>query len=560
MASDTSDIDISLRLGPSLAPTLAAEPTRYDPLRDALRDGVDQLSSSLGIPGEVRVTLEPAPDGNKALPSVSANGVACHAPGELFLWTYHYARGLHEGVQSTIDDVVLNPDTDFEMIVEFLTLTCLEILKAQPSVLLGARQAAAYLASLASVDGTSVSIARPEDLEANRRLLATVLDLRISLADTDKVAAVLDRESQRPRCDVAEALIKVLSRDTVEVQIGTKHLRQITNADPENTRNVFPFLREGMFNQSGLSYPKFKFVPSEDVKPGAFRFKINDLATLPLLGLTPDQCLVNDTQERLNAQSLHAMATMNSASGQPGSLIPAAERAVADSKSLTTWGNLDYLVLAFAEALRRSARCFVHVASVERWLQRLHGERGTASLVDAVKARVTIEELTRILRALAAEGLSIRNARAILESVLDCPAPRDQAGNRATDADAVAFVRARLKYQIRHKYAQGTNTVSVYIFDPAIERLLVSESISEAQQDLIRSAIWSELASVPPTAVLPLLLTTSTARPRLLQIARPAFPRVNLVSYDDLPGDTTVEALARISLPNAPGGVDAPSE
>ena len=48
-----------------------------------------------------------------------------------------------------------------------------------------------------------------------------------------------------------------------------------------------------------------------------------------------------------------------------------AERAVADSKSLTTWGNLDYLVLAFAEALRRSARCFVHVASVERWLQRL---------------------------------------------------------------------------------------------------------------------------------------------------------------------------------------------
>jgi|SRR5262245_12273078 len=72
-------------------------------------------------------------------------------------------------------------DNDHRILAEFFTLTCLEIIKREPSVLLGEAQASVYLASLATL--TNGLDLPPTDPNWLRPILADVLDLKISIAD-----------------------------------------------------------------------------------------------------------------------------------------------------------------------------------------------------------------------------------------------------------------------------------------------------------------------------------------------------------------------------------------
>lgn len=290
---------------------------------------------------------------------------------------------------------------------------------------------------------------------------------------------------------------------------------------------------------------------------------------LPFVGLRSDQCLVNDTAERM-AQEYHVQAhpVVNPATGLPGAVTALNNKQSLEAKGLTTWDSMGYLTLCFAETLRKRGACFIDCKIVGDQLKRL--EIAFPAVVRAAKARFSVEEITRVLRGLAVEVIPIRNLVLILERLLDyeyCCNPSiapailndylltnshwDPA-RRNDPVSLLSFIRAGLKRQISNQYARGTTTMVVYLLDPEIERRLAnfhsSQGLDEREHDRILDALRDELTFLPPTAQVPVILTSIDVRLALRQLLAQEFPRLSVVCYQELMPDLNIMPIARILL------------
>lgn len=558
----------------------------YQEIQQEIILELDHLLAILGIPGNSLVQIRTSPKTTTHqghFLRLSINGRSCRYPDELLQCVYSYVVGLHSGLVATKEQILSwlrrdNKDQELASdtnLVEFLKLICLEITKIQPSVLFGQAQATAYLSKLATQFGESLGSAEILFFDAVtlRQMLSTVLDLRISIADIEIVSQILQEECTTGLSpeEITEHLIVALRSNNIEIQLPREHLKQMTLANSENDQGYFTLMRDGLFYEHGLHFPDFRFVTNEMLKPGSFAFKVNHLTTLPQLGLPTDKVLVNDTTERLRLLNISGTPAINPAQGSECSLIDVEYQKIAERAGLTTWNQLGYLILYLGAELKRHGICFVHLQEVEKSLNRL-GEAFPA-LVEGVKEISSNEKITQVLRSLIAEELSIRNLRLILEQILnydyvivdpskyivfdDClPIPKEPNETWSENVNNLtSFARIGLKTYLSHKYTRGQNTLIVYLLDPEIERILSNhqregKNLSENQHDQILEAVQVEVGALPVTSSVPVVLTTSDVRPYLREIISFEFPRLPVLSYQELSPDLNVQPIARISLNN----------
>ena len=570
------EVPVSLGLTPSLA--WASDPSH--PLHGAIRAAVArelaQLMDRLGIPGRPVVGLAVPPEGRRRrLLRLSIHGRACRYPDELLRSVHGYVSGAHSNPEITPERLLAwlgesgGEDGSGATQVEFLGLACLAIVQQHPASLLGPAQTEAYRISLPVPAGAQPD-GWPPDATWLRPALSAVLDHRVSIADRQAVAGVLGQARDRSPEDAAEDLLAALRPGVIAIHIPRESLQQLTTADGGKGSDLVPATRKDLFAELGVQYPPCRFVSNEGLKPGTFAFQINHLMTLPSLGLQPGECLVNDTVERLRLLNVQARRAENSVTGRPSSIVDAEHKPTLEAAGLTTWDPMQFFILCFTSTLRKYGTSLLDRGVVEGQLEQLSW--ASPALVEAARARWPVEQMTRVLRALASEEISIRNLRQILERLLDFDFRTpdssrylvlDDRPNTPVGADGggdpralVPFVRAGLKREIGHKYARGTNTLWAYLLDAEIEALVSGQRkapaggdvLEERDSDRIAEAIQTEIASLPPTAQVPVILTTETARPRLHELVAAEFPRVSVVSYTELVSELNVQPIARISL------------
>ena len=548
--------------------------------------GLAEILRTLGIPGypSVRITAfkeSATPEGR--FMRLYVNDQACRYSDEMLQRSYSYTT-LDRGPKPDSILVWLNglsekssepDDLHHKRLIEFLSLVCLEAVKRQPAVLLGLDQLLAYQASLpAPANG-------PNPTPPNETWLLTalrkVLSLKISIADKQVVAKTLREGLAKGRSkeEVGEDLIVALRPDVIEIKLPQEFLRRLTTDNSKNGPDIVTFMREVLFKELGLLYPKFRFVPDENLKPNGFAFKINHLTTLPWISLESDQCLVNDTPERLKLLNIEGGATTNPATGSPGGIIDLKFHDLAETAGLTTWNQMQHLILCFGASLRENSFCFLHYEVVQDSMRQL--ELAFPELVEATKNDLSIEQITRILRTLVTEEISIRNLRLILERLLDYRYGFDDSSRylilddrpnsygemvmtrRGEIFDLVSFIRTGMKRQIGNKYSRSTNTLVVYLLDAQIEQILSggqaiqwseegAAQLSLAICEKVIGAIMKEIAHLPATARIPVVLTSVDVRPLLRQVIAPELPRMHVVAYHELATDLNIQPVARISL------------
>jgi flagellar biosynthesis component FlhA len=221
-------------------------------------------------------------------------------------------------------------------------------------------------------------------------------------------------------------------------------------------------------------------------------------------------------------------------------------------------------VLCVAESLRQSAASLLPRRTVRARVQQLAPLY--PALVKRARATVSDEQVTRIVRALVAERVPVHDLRTVLERLCDSEFGTADAGrglilgDRTYDVygvgeeppeDAVSFVRSGLTRQIAGAAARGTRTLVVYLLDPALERPFESvgddEPPSDGMADTLLAALTRELAYLPPTALVPCLLTAGRARAGVRAAIKHRYPRVSVVAHEELPADLNVQPVARIS-------------
>ena len=433
---------------------------------------------------------------------------------------------------------------------EFVTLTCGEACKARASVLLSSEQAAAYAASLPGFT--------PPDESWLGAVLAKVLDLRFPLADVATVSGILAQSAAQARTAVeaAEDLAASLQSGAIEIRLPEEYLRGITTAEPSAGYEQFALLRDGLFYELGLHYPEFRFVTDEGLRPASVAFRINNVTTLPWAGLQPDELLVNDAPDRLRLLGIEGREAVSPAGSAAGSIASAKDRGALQAAGLTVWDALGYVGLCLAQILRGRSVCFVHRGSVETMLEQL--AQAFPALVNAARGKYRVEQITGVLRDLAAEGVSVRNLRLILENLLDYDRiPADSSGHIIFDDRLVSrnagatgltsFVRTGMKSYLSYKYAPA-RTLPVYLLGSEIEKAIAGGKGAPAMEEEALLATMRRGIHIPDPSTPPVLLTTAEMRPVVREMISAEFPWLSVVAFEELLLDLNVQPLGRLTL------------
>lgn len=570
-------LTISLQLSPALDRVGSPGTPLNGAVSSAICQAVDGLMEILGIPGRSFVVIDaldaPLPHGQ--FMCLAVEDQVLRYPDETVQFVYCWSVESVFRVDLSLAEVVAwlidrcESEETWRIVAGFLSQLSLEILKAQPSVLLGTHLFEDYRASLPiPADGQPEHW--PPDPEWLHPILVKVLSLGISIADKQTVADTLGGNPGEPWLEACEHLIDALRPGTIEIHVRRDYLRELTTVDADNRTGLLAFLRGGLFQELGVEYPKFHLVLDPKLGPRQFSFTINHISCLPLVGLGPDECLVNETPERLTTREISLRPAGNPSTILPNSLTHLENKTDLERSGYTTWDQMGYLILSLAAILRRNGHCLIDRDHTENFLQ-LAGT-GYPELAKAVLSAFSVELITAVLRNLAREELSIRNSRLILEAFLDFHLRKSSDAvrpSRDVDTEGVnqnasdlrkltEFIRAGMKRQVSGKMSRETDTIVVYLLDEEFDKLLApppasgqrsqSDShLTTSQENRILEAIRREIVTLPPTAQMPAILTVAHLRWPLRRTIEKELPRIHVVSFDELMPNLNVFPVARIS-------------
>jgi hypothetical protein len=436
---DALEIGLALELDAELFRLLTGNDSVVMQVRSTVEQYVAGFIAALGIPGVPRLEItapaesSPQNSGSEGVGAgeqflrLSAHGQVCAYSDELLGSVYSYMELSPLLLEATPAYILswlqklLRDSEDMESsertrrVAEFFGLVCVEILKIRPSVLVAPAQVAAYCALLANIEeGQDTTRGRMQPLsDWLLPVLHMVLDMYLPIADIQAVAFVLSysNASQASPEDTGEQLIAYLLAQDIEIQMPQDYLKELTTSNVYAGRDKFTTLRKELFDEFGIRYPAFRFVPDEHLKPSCFAFKLNAVTTLPFVGLKAQQGLLPTP---IPAIDNDAPMIINPLSGGVESLI---EFKPEDTEYSSSRKQLDYFMLCFKATLKKHKTLFVHQSFVADQCKKLREYHPI--LVNTVKAKISDERLTRILRALVMKNASIRDWRFLFERLLD---------------------------------------------------------------------------------------------------------------------------------------------
>ncbi len=387
-------------------------------------------------------------------------------------------------------------------------------------------------------------------LSALRKALAPLLALRLSLRDASTIAAVL-QESTDER---GEALLARLRPQQLAICCSVATLRALTESAGEDERALFSLMREGLFEELGIRLPSLTFALDEALPFNQFALALNELPSAPWQGLSAAQVLVNARPEQLSERGIPSQPAHSPLNGRQLALAHSADADAIRAEGFYVWTPFGYLVLNVSALLRRYSALFLCQAAAQRMIEQV----GLAfpALAEAVQERIAPPTLARLLRALLAEGVGVRNMRLILEAILAYDyihVPPDQiafderlqvGAPPPLEAGLLAFVRQRLSRQLTQQAAREGTPIRVYLLAPELEAA-VTEAPERARARLL-SALRAHLAR--PAESAPILVTTPDLRAAVRALIDVELPHVHVLTYQELLPEVAVQPIARLSL------------
>lgn len=393
-------------------------------------------------------------------------------------------------------------------------------------------------------------------------------------------APAIPEFGNRARTDVSHSGAAVAKDPSVEpgeigitVFLNEAIATQRAGADDQSAAEMFSMMQDGLFYELGIVLPDVHVEIDRALKTSEFRLKVNGRESAILPGLERDEFLVNETVDRLNLLGIKGREAVNPANGNACAIV-SEEQALSETcreAGLTTWGPVGFLVLTLAAEIRKQAATFQTVNATQYILDSLSA--AFPELTRVALKRFSVEEICLALRNLLDEGISIRDLRSILESMLSIngttdvdldryivfsprtenlyPVTGGRGLNDLTPAEYSNFVRTSLKSYISHKYTRGGGTLVVYLLDREIERRISNigaQPLTDQENKNLKEAFGREVGSLPPGAALsPVLLTTMDIRRTVRKLIEKDFPNLAVLSYQELSPDTNIQPIARIS-------------
>ncbi|MDO8494417.1 MAG: type III secretion system export apparatus subunit SctV [Deltaproteobacteria bacterium] len=319
---------------------------------------------------------------------------------------------------------------------------------------------------------------------------------------------------------------------------------------------LIPLLRHGLYYELGVNFPGIQVRgQTVDMEPEAYVININEVPVAQ--GKIKQGCiLVGEPLEQLQLFNITGEETIHPIDGSVVTWIDQKLKDVAVQAGFRMWDIGEYLILHLSHALRKHANEFMGVQEVQTMLSEL--EKTHPALVkELIPKVITLLQLTEVFQRLVQEDIAIRDLKTVFSTLA-------QWGDIERDPLMLTeHVRAGLKRYITHKYAGPSNTLAVYLMDPAVEDMIKNAIRHtekgnylaldpEVTQEIIE-AVGKEIAShpFPPGARPPVILTIAEIRRYFRKVIEAEFPQLSVLSYQELSENLRIQPIARVTLPEA---------
>ncbi|VVE47933.1 Low calcium response locus protein D [Pandoraea iniqua] len=200
--------------------------------------------------------------------------------------------------------------------------------------------------------------------------------------------------------------------------------------------------------------------------------------------------------------------------------------------------------------LKKHAADFLGIQETRVLLTSMEGR--FAELVKELTRIMPLQKIAEIFQRLVSEEVSIRNLRAIMESLIEW-------GQKEKDSVLLTeYVRGTLKRQICHRHTSGQNALPAYLLAPDLEETLraairqtsggsylaLDPSVSKRIVERIRTVTADSLSLPHP----PVLLTSMDIRRYVRKMVELECQNLHVLSYQELTPDINIQPLARIEV------------
>jgi len=248
---------------------------------------------------------------------------------------------------------------------------------------------------------------------------------------------------------------------------------------------------------------------------------------------------------------LRGKATHDPAFGLPAWWIPAAQRDEAELAGYTVVDPTSVLVTHLSEVIRGSLHEILSRDDVKELIE--HVKKTSPAVVEElIPGKLGYGEVQQVLRNLLAEGVPVRNMRAILEALADGVA-------RTKDPEALSeFVRGRLGRVLCELHADSNGTVHAVTLEPGIEARLAAAvgvvkdpeavPVSPAYLQKLVERIAQSVASASKSGKEAVVLARAGVRRFLNELVRASLPKVAVLSYNEVVPARAVETTSIVKL------------
>ena len=359
-------------------------------------------------------------------------------------------------------------------------------------------------------------------------------------------AASRTREIQQAAPAEAPPVVVLLSND----------LRSV--AQMKNLQTKLDQSRASLADTLGILIPDVGVV--FDPALGGSRFRI-EVEGVPVEegNVDPQRLLLCDDPVNLELAGIPALTDGRVESSEQV-WIDAAHESSLSAAGIGYRDCADVVVTRTSEVLGRNAARFIGIQETRVLLTRLEGRYG--DLVKEVMRTTPVQRMADVLRRLVDEGVSVRNPRLVLEALAEW-------GEKEPNVVLLTeYVRAALKRQICHKYANAHRIVPAYMIERAAEDIIRSAIRDTAVgpylvlEDKVSEGLLERVRRIGANAHSdrnrPVILTSMDVR----RFVRGFLVRngldIPVLSYQELASDFTIQPVGTIGLAGSFGSDSAP--
>ncbi len=367
-------------------------------------------------------------------------------------------------------------------------------------------------------------------------------------AQQQALESVAEEVAPAPEAAPDADLDELLVEDPIRLEIGYGLIDLVENSREGNLLERMKKVRRQITQEIGFVLPPVHI--KDNLQLGVSDYQILIRGAIVGKGeIRPRNLLALESQ--VTGPAVEGIATQEPAFGLPAVWISEDKRQQAELSGYTVVEPSTVIITHLTELLRAQAADMLDRTQVHELLDKF-SQKHAKVVEEIVPSQVTPGLLQNVLQRLLAEWVPIRDLMLILEAL------SDHAGQQLNLDELVERVRERLGRTITQRYLNPQGELPVFMLDSELEQRMSERVIQQQGWSLpLEMAEWqrfmarlNELSSQFDVDM-PVILTTPQLRGALSRSLRKVISRIVVLSIAEIPAQTNIQSLARISLYDA---------